>query len=114
MQMPILTVAHLLRALREVKDRYQWSLDGGTISGRLSARARRGIEPIVAIMRVVHNRPGLRSSRMRGMSCFPLDPNNFRDFTRACKRPGRRQHSPRQKWIRKLVSRELGLEPNDD
>lgn len=107
-------VSSLLAELRRVKDRYEWSIEGGSIVCKLRGSRARGVEPMVALARVAFGRPGLRRVYGRWANCPPFDYQNFWDFVKGCRRPGRRMHSSRQRWVRKLVADVVGLGACDE
>lgn len=110
MNATMLKLSDLFNALREVKDKYDWSIDGGNIRCRRKrSRAAGTIEPIMAIIREVTGNNRLR--RFRGGLPYPMVSIqvNLTCFVRACRRPGRRGHDPRQRHARVIISKILGL-----
>lgn len=107
-------VSTLIAALRQIKDRYEWEIEGGNVVCKLKGSRARAIEPMVALARVGLGRPGLRRVYGRWANLPPFEYQNFWDFVKGCRRPGRRQHSARQRWVRKLVCEVVGLGANDE
>lgn len=107
-------ISQLLSTLRTIKDRYEWSIVGGSVVCKLKGSRGRPIEPMVALARLAFGRPGLRRVYGRWANLPPFGYENFWDFVRGCRRPGRRQHTPRQRWVRKLVVQTVGLGACDE
>jgi hypothetical protein len=107
-------VSSLIAALRLIKDRYEWSIEGGSVVCKLKGSRAAAIEPMVALARTAFGRPGLRRVYGRWANLPPFEYQNFWDFVKGCRRPGRRMHSARQRWVRKLVVEIVGLGACDE
>jgi hypothetical protein len=109
-----MTISEMLSILRKLKGRYNWALERGGIVCRLKGSRTRGIEPIVALARVIFNRPRLLRMSNRWARLAPFDHENFWAFVWACRPRRRLGMSPRERWIRKLVMKVVELSPCDE
>lgn len=107
-------ISQLIAELKVIKDRYDWSIEGGNVVCKLKGSTARPIEPMVALARVFFDRPGLRRVYGRWANLPPFDYENFWAFVKGCRRPGRRQQTGRQRWVRKLVVQTVGLGACDE